>query len=509
MSFFFNSPPISENTSGNLGTDSSSQNDVQQHMSGAKSNIYLPPSTPSASATSSLYLFDTRSTTSTDMLNGGGAMVGRKRMRDSLPYEYSYERGNQFDEGDSNLLTPGSPMPFVNTKYRLAGGLDTPQADIQNRELGGESDYGDIKYRRELSDVKESFEVDGEGQLYRDENGRARIRGNPKGNDSGGWIKPALNVVGGVVGKVWEFCKMGVAFKGFQAGGGNGYVFGTTTPIAPVAMDESKENMWEDEKSPGTPVPGGASMGGMVENYMDQHYIEPQDTTPPRPAKRRQTSFTTQSGPDDMSRNWVVVPQPPSSQPDYPLVQQYPTMPPVPADAFAIPQSQASRPRLSQQRSGIARYSMPSTTTSSRRQLVSPQIASSNMGAARRPSYPPTRTLNPSPNLSNYGTTNYATPSRTNSSHIPRTSSPGGSRIPRWTPNSPKTGPTSMTNESPAAREAKEWKAKQLREEREQDEMMRKFDRQLKDLIRQGTQALGTTVADMEIDDDDVFDGRG
>ncbi|KAA8564238.1 hypothetical protein EYC84_011184 [Monilinia fructicola] len=344
MSFFFNSPPISENPSGNLGMESPSQNDVQQHMSGAKSNIYLPPSTPSASATSSLYLFDTRSTTSTDMLNGGGAMVGRKRMRDTLPYEYGYERGNQFDDGDSNLLTPGSPMPFVNTKYRLAGGLDTPQADIQNRELGRESDYGDIKYRRELSDVKENFEMDGEGQFYRDENGRARIRGNPKGNDSGGWIKPALNVVGGVVGKVWEFCKMGVAFKGFQAGGGNGYVFGTTTPIAPVAVDESKENPWEDEKSPGTPVPDGVSMGGMVENYMDQHYIEPQETTPPRPAKRRQTSFTTtQSGPDDMSRNWVVVPQPPP-QPEYPLVQQYPTMPPVPAEQMHSP-SRNLKPR--------------------------------------------------------------------------------------------------------------------------------------------------------------------
>ncbi|RAL61269.1 hypothetical protein DID88_010348 [Monilinia fructigena] len=441
MSFFFNSP-ISENTSGNLGTESSSQNDVQQHMSGPKSNIYLPPSTPSASATSSLYLFDTRSTTSTDMLNGGGTMVGRKRMRDSLPYEYGYERGNQFDDGDSNLLTPGSPMPFVNTKYRLAGGLDTPQADIQNRELERESDYGDIKYRRELSDVKESFEMDG--------------------NDSGGWIKPALNVVGGVVGKVWEFCKMGVAFKGFQAGGGNGYVFGTTTPIAPVAMDDSKENVWEDEKSPGTPVIGRCFNG------WDGGEL-----------------YGSTLCPDDMSRNWVVVPQPPP-QPDYPLVQQYPTLPPVPADAFAIPQSQASRPRLSQQRSGIARYSMPTTTTSSRRHLASPQITSSNMGAARRPNYPTTRTLNPSPNLSNYGNNKLRNPSRTNSSHIPRTSSPGGSRIPRWTPNT-----------------------KQLREEREQDEMMRKFDRQLKDLIRQGTQALGTTVADMEIDDDDVFDGRG
>ncbi|TGO46349.1 hypothetical protein BCON_0330g00140 [Botryotinia convoluta] len=525
MSYFLHSLPVSENMPGTFGLDSPSpQHDVP--IAGSKSNIYLPPSTPSASATSSLYLFDTQSTTSTDLLNAGGTMVGRKRMRDSLPYEYGYERGNQFDEGDSNLVTPGSPMPFVNTKYRLAGGLDTPQAERQNREMGmgRESDFGDTKYRRELSDVKETFEAEGEGQLYRDENGRPRIRGQPKEDEKRGWIKPMVNVVGGVVGKMWEFCKMGVAFKGFQAGGGNGYVFGSTTPIEPTFMDEPKNNMWEDEKSPGTPVPGGFPMGGMVENYMDRNYVPPQEeTTPPRPAKRRQTSFTAQSTPDDMSRNWVVVPPPQviqqpqpehqhtpqpgyqALQPEYQINQQYPKLPPVPADAFAIPQSQAPKSRLSQQRSGIARYNIPTTSNSTRRHLVQPQITSSNIGATRRPNYQSNpRILNPSPTLSNYERgTNYSTPTRPSSSQIPRTASPAGSRIPRWTPNSPKTGPNS--NESPAAREAKAWKAKQLKEEREQDEMMRKFDRQMKELIRQGNMALGTKVEDMEVDDEDVY----
>lgn len=498
---------------GTYALDASPQNDVP-HIAGAKSNIYLPPSTPTASATSSLYLFDGQSTASVDMIGGVTTIVGRKRMRDSsLPYGFSHNRENQFEEADPSM-TPGSPRPFVSEKYRMAGGLDTPQADIQNRDLGRESDFGDVKYRRELSDVKEDVLEDASNQLYRDENGRARIRGNPKPIQNNGWIAPVFNVFGGVVGKVWEFCKMGVAFKGFQAGGGNGYEFGSSTPIEPIFTDDPKDNMWDGEgerereggkeKSPGTPVPGGYPMGGMVENYMDQHYNPLPDEEATPPAKRRQTSFITTPGADDMSRNWVVVPPQPQQ------TQQYPMMPPVPREAFTNSGSPAPRSRFSTQRSGIARYNNPSSL-SGRRQLVSPSIASSNMSASRKSAYQSNnnpRILNPSPNLSN---TQCSTPPRSSTpSGLPRTASPASSRIPRWTPNgnSPKTGSGSssgaMMNESPAAREAREWKAKQLKEEREQDEMIRKFNRQLNDLIKQGNQALGTTVADMEVDEEEL-----
>lgn len=55
--------------------------------------------------------------------------------------------------------------------------------------------------------------------------------------------------------------------------------------------------------------------------------------------------------------------------------------------------------------------------------------------------------------------------------------------------------------ESPAAKEAARWKAVKKREEREQDESLRRLDRQLKDLIREGKEALGTRVS-VEIEDD-------
>ena len=41
------------------------------------------------------------------------------------------------------------------------------------------------------------------------------------------------------------------------------------------------------------------------------------------------------------------------------------------------------------------------------------------------------------------------------------------------------------------------------KEEREQDESLRRLDRQLKDLIREGKEALGTKV-EVEVEDDGV-----
>jgi len=56
--------------------------------------------------------------------------------------------------------------------------------------------------------------------------------------------------------------------------------------------------------------------------------------------------------------------------------------------------------------------------------------------------------------------------------------------------------------DSPAAREALKWKERKMREEREADESLRRLDRQLKAMIREGKEALGTKV---EVD----FEGGG
>jgi hypothetical protein len=58
-----------------------------------------------------------------------------------------------------------------------------------------------------------------------------------------------------------------------------------------------------------------------------------------------------------------------------------------------------------------------------------------------------------------------------------------------------------MAADSPAAKEAARWAALKRKEEREQDESLRRLDRQLKDLIREGKEALGTKI-EVEIEDD-------
>jgi hypothetical protein len=78
---------------------------------------------------------------------------------------------------------------------------------------------------------------------------------------------------------------------------------------------------------------------------------------------------------------------------------------------------------------------------------------------------------------------------------------------------SPTRGTPSATGmgavmDSPAAKEAQRWAALKKKEEREADESIRRLDRQLKAMIREGKEALGTKI-EVEIDDDDLEFGSG
>lgn len=130
--------------------------------------------------------------------------VGRKRMRSDYVSEdvqtpVMVSERERWQMGLRRDI--GSPPPLVNTTYAIAGGLDTPGLALQQADER-EAEYLDVGYRRQLSG-EESGLGDG-AQLARRE-----------GSSGEGWGMPLLYAVGGVVGKVWEFCKTN-AFRGFM-----------------------------------------------------------------------------------------------------------------------------------------------------------------------------------------------------------------------------------------------------------------------------------------------------
>lgn len=433
-------------------------------LSGAKSHIFQPPRTRSDSASSSLIL---TTSTSTNTSNRPG-LAPRKRSRAESPRAMeSSEYGNGYD-GDS-LRCPGSPMPFVNTKYVLAGGMDTPTL----KAMGVESEYSDSTYRQSLGDenangmrhTRRGLFCDIEGPSYfptdgRQGNGRpVGAWSSPGGTVSGGWSRAAAQVVGGVAGKIWEFAKAsGAVFRGFHAGGGQSYTLNSQKPGA--YQFEQSENFWEEMQTEkmgqgdreSTPVPGQFPSEDFIPNYLDQ---APSPSTE-RASKRRQVSRN--NTPDEITKNWVVVP----------------------------PASMPSKPQHQPRNTPTARYSMPTASSSARR-----PASRANFAAPRRP--PLSRGISHvshagSPALTSARGASFASPRSSPNSKIPvRASSPSKVSTP--------------VIDSPAAREAQKWAAVKKREEREADESIRRLDRQLKAMIREGKEALGTKVeVDFEFD---------
>jgi hypothetical protein len=363
-------------------------------------------------------------------------------------------------------------MPFVNTRYIIKGGMDTPTlAAAQLHESAGE--YSDITYRRELSGTTDllgeetggyqSFlPLDLDGDISPESGPNSRHLSSP----GDGWSRMALEVVGGVVGKVWEFCKMG-AFRGFHAGGGKGYTVKNSVESSRFTLEETSENFWAEEKitasraddRESTPLPGQFPEEDFISNYMDNPSLA---ATPERPSKRRQIS---EHNGDELTNNWVVVPTGTIPKP----VQQ---------------------PRLS-----AARYSMPTASSASRRSVV-PRPASRagvTTGAGRRPMLQRVSHAG-SPSLTNVHGASFASP-RSPGSRIPRAV---GTRSPSPTKLTDK-GETKV--DSPAAVEAQRWAKVKLREERETDVTIRRLDSQMKAMIREAKEALGTKI-EVEIQDD-------
>ena len=394
---------------------------------------------------------------------------GRKRTRDD------YNEATRTTVEDEVIPSnPGSPMPFVNTKYRLAGGMDTPTLAAAQLDGADGGDYSDAGYRKNLNGRPSLVARQSTSyfpaleELPREANGRPRPFQPSQSfrslsSQEEGWVKPALGVVGGVVSKVWEFCKTS-AFRGFHAGAGTGYTL-PTTPLNP----EMNNVFWGTQDKPSglgldnesTPLPGQFPEEDFIIDYMD--HATPEESPEPRAAKRRQVGG---SNGEEIAKNWIMVP---------PSEKENPT---------------PSRSR------GPARYSMPTASSAGRRtnvgggarhQTRAPAAAS----GVRRQILQPKVSHAGSPGLQSNRGASFASPR-----------SPGGTVKARISPKSAAKSTNGNRPESPAAIEAQKWAALKRKEDRQADESIRRLDAQLKAMIREGKEALGTKIEVDEFDDD-------
>lgn len=355
------------------------------------------------------------------------------------------------------------------------------------------------------------------------------------------------------MGKVWEFCKTG-GFRGFQAGGGERYgLDGISTPTKggssqngrPWCNEHDIPTLETDDQSH-TPLDGQIPGGFPQSEYVSLHELSTPDSTPRPAVKRRQTSATNG---DELRRNWVIVDESSPSAPAAP--NQAKIVRPPSAASF----TKSSRTSISSVRPGMTRsgphqprYSTPTTSSSSRRISVpisrlggTPSSAASrsrtslrishagssalftrqpaSYAAPRSPqaSHPssPSRIPVPvnqasgsAPNpfaIAGTTTTTTTTASRPSSRQsLSRCASPAplkaGSGHRRNLSSASassarlKPAPEGIRDSPRLTAEAKQLAAKKMAAERDADAKMEVFNQRLMDMIRQGKEALGTTV---------------
>jgi hypothetical protein len=377
----------------------------------------------------------------------------RKRVRRDGPDE----RSRGLDQLFSTELA--SPAPLVNTDYILAGGgarhLDFTEE--KDNEVEEELDYRPNRYRdnslltRETPDDNHNENARRKRSRSDDAAAEMNIPETPS-TPSGTWGRTVFTVVG----KVLDFCWSG-AFKGFSAGGGRTYQMTATSPPSSSSLNQSSQawQMIPDKDDIFGPKPQklSSSPSTPIPGQFPHDEVEQLE-------RRRDR---------DLRSSWVIVPEAQSS-----------TSFPAPSSSRSgSPTHFARRPA---RRSGVTYHhrstiqAAPAAATAARRSTTGKGSATPRL-TSKRPTLNPTR------------------PSSTVSSAL--------------RPATPTKNPLlSPTRSSPASVEAQRYAAKFRRREREEDASIQKMNDQLRALIREGKEALGTRVevddpVDMDLDDSD------
>lgn len=280
---------------------------------GLNAGIFQPPrESPSAStynlAKSTGSLFSDISMSNT--ANFGPAKRKRDSTRESTPVEWNMNMDGANDGRTAERpIAQGRPI-----RYHLAGQLNATPAGAPHSAENGileDSVYSDVDYRRALGPKQMEAEIESPSYPF---DPRPFGTTDQTGQSSVGWSSVALSAIGEVVGKVWEFCKTGT-FRGFHAGGGQGYDItpsGVTPAEAPPQPPQQADPPWSNEQDVSMfpnhdPLPEQAPSYFPRTNYtpISPAYgdLSTPESTPRPAAKRRQVS-----GHDDgLKKNWVLV----------------------------------------------------------------------------------------------------------------------------------------------------------------------------------------------------------
>ena len=470
-------------------------------VDGIHQGLFRPPGSP---ASSSGYLSQGRPT---DLPTSK-----RKRPRDSANHRSTIGH----DEANSTvLITPASGQhssPFAKT-YRLAGKLDTPVSGPEASGLLHESMYSDSDFRRALGSKRSREDADMAD--YKTPTPLFNLPSEPMPT-SPSWGSVAVSTIGGVVGKVWEFCRAG-AFRGFHAGGGRGYDMQPGDGMFP-AEPQPWQQREDDDDSVQMRIPGHFPRGDTEDYYNEdvaaESRLDSGTSTPSTPAaKRRQTAPT-----DELGRNWVMVKNQNSS-------------------GTITPRRQSQRPTPRNRNEGPSMATRRRISTPNDRKMVSPASLVHSPGPYLGPSpfaadhevgvRPTSSASFASPRSSSPSKTanrpilsaNAASPvarsghRRRRSTNLPTSGSPyGHARTHSNASTASSRGGGArledLGNSPRLDREAKQLAARRHREERDADVRISAFNKQLQDMIRQGKEALGTTV-EVDGDGDGGADGGG
>ncbi|KAH8195846.1 hypothetical protein TruAng_009976 [Truncatella angustata] len=388
-------------------------------------------------------------------------------------------------------------------RYTYGGSVGTPNG-VEPRQSGymDDSTYSDIDYRRALGSKRPQEDED------------VPTAQSPVMHPAAGWGWFGLGTIGGVVGKVWEFCR-GAGFAGFHAGGGRGYGMSLppvqgqiwcnehdipTLPGLPGGFPESECSPFRDESEPleFTPV---------------QYEREAPESSRPPGAKRRQTSYGMSN--DELQRNWVMVKedastkiQPVSSSSPPKVSQQRPPL----NRRISKPVSRISNPSVAQGTSNSVSHAGSSTLTNRQpASFASPR----SVVVPERPATPSRLPVLSRPRSSSTVSHRLSQSQSLIASPVP--SSARGHRRSQSTASAVSfTPPSRLKKRESSAREivegasprldtkARNMVVKRMKQQQETDARINDLNTRLVDMIRQGKEALGTTV---EVDGFEDQDG--